>query len=76
MPRLTSKGQVTVPKAAREALGIGPGSEVEFVIRNGEAVIRKASVRSAIERWAGQLATRGETRTTDEIMEELRGPSQ
>jgi len=71
VPRLTSKGQVTVPKATRDALGIGPGSEVEFLLRGTEAVIRKASIRKAIERWKGHL---GQKQSTDEIMDELRGP--
>ncbi len=31
--RVTEKGQVTIPKAIRDKLGIGPGSEVEFVER-------------------------------------------
>jgi AbrB family looped-hinge helix DNA binding protein len=30
MPRVTTKGQVTIPKEIREALGIEPGDEVEF----------------------------------------------
>ncbi len=30
MPRLTSKGQVTIPKRIRDYLGLKPGSEVEF----------------------------------------------
>jgi AbrB family looped-hinge helix DNA binding protein len=72
MPRLTSKGQVTVPKATREALGIGPGSEVEFVVRGNEAVLRKASIRAAIQRWRGSLR---DGKGTDEIIEELRGPA-
>ena len=29
--RVTSKGQVTIPKKVRETLGIGPKSEVDFV---------------------------------------------
>lgn len=29
--RITSKGQVTIPKAIRERLGVKPGDEVEFV---------------------------------------------
>jgi AbrB family looped-hinge helix DNA binding protein len=74
MPRLTSKGQVTIPKATREALGLAPGSEVEFVVRGGEALIRKASIRAAIERWKGHLA--GSGKTTDEMMDELRGPAE
>ena len=30
MPQLTSKSQVTLPREAREALGVGPGDSVEF----------------------------------------------
>ena len=28
---LTSKGQLTVPKAVRDAFGVGPGDRVDFV---------------------------------------------
>lgn len=28
---LTSKSQITVPKAVREALGVGPGDKLQFV---------------------------------------------
>lgn len=37
--RVTEKGQVTIPKPIRDKLGIGPGSEVEFILRNGEVVV-------------------------------------
>ena len=30
MPSVTSKGQVTIPKTVREAMGIKPGDEVVF----------------------------------------------
>jgi AbrB family looped-hinge helix DNA binding protein len=30
MPRVTTKGQVTIPKEIRDALGIEPGDEVTF----------------------------------------------
>ena len=30
MPRVTTKGQVTIPKEIREALGIEPGDEIAF----------------------------------------------
>jgi AbrB family looped-hinge helix DNA binding protein len=29
--RVTTKGQVTIPEEIRDRLGIGPGSEVEFL---------------------------------------------
>jgi AbrB family looped-hinge helix DNA binding protein len=34
---VTSKGQVTIPKRVREALGITPGSKVEFNVAGGGA---------------------------------------
>jgi AbrB family looped-hinge helix DNA binding protein len=44
---LTSKGQVTIPKQIRDALGLVPGSEVDFGIDNaGEIVVRKAGART------------------------------
>jgi len=30
MPRITTKGQVTIPKEIRETLGIEPGDEIAF----------------------------------------------
>lgn len=39
--RVTEKGQVTIPKNVRSNLGIESGSEVEFVLREGEAVLRR-----------------------------------
>jgi len=30
MPRVTTKGQITIPKEIRDALGIEPGDEVDF----------------------------------------------
>lgn len=33
--RVSSKGQITLPKAIREALGLRPGEEVVFELREG-----------------------------------------
>lgn len=76
MTRITRKGQVTIPKEARGALGLHPGSEVEFIIQPGGVLLRRASIRAAIEAWAGYLNRTGQTRTTEEEMEELRGPAE
>jgi len=41
---MTSKGQVTVPRDIRLALGLLPGQEVEFELSDeGHAILRKAS---------------------------------
>ncbi len=37
---LTSKGQLTIPKKVREALGLRPGDRVEFEVTDGEARLR------------------------------------
>jgi antitoxin PrlF len=41
MSRITSKGQVTIPKQIRENLELLPGTEVEFIEEKGEARVRK-----------------------------------
>jgi antitoxin PrlF len=41
--RVTSKGQVTVPKAVREALGIKQGDEVIFRVEGNRAVLTRTT---------------------------------
>jgi AbrB family looped-hinge helix DNA binding protein len=79
--RVTSKGQVTIPKHIRQRTGILPGTNVEFAERNGEVRIRKAARhRSAAKRdkvFEDYLEKVGGTldlgMSTDEYMEFLRG---
>ncbi len=41
---LTVKGQVTIPKQIRDALGLTPGSAVDFAVnREGQVVLHKAA---------------------------------
>jgi AbrB family looped-hinge helix DNA binding protein len=68
--RLTSKGQVTIPQAIRERLGLFPNTEVEFEV-DGDAVrIRRArDGRSRGRDLVGRMRGRAGTRmTTDEIL--------
>lgn len=39
--KLTSKGQVTVPKAVRDALGLTEGDEVVFRVEGNRAVLAR-----------------------------------
>lgn len=41
MPSVTTKGQVTIPKAIRESMGIKPGDEVVFKETDKGYVIQK-----------------------------------
>ena len=40
---LTSRGQTTIPKPIREALGLQPGDRVEFLVEEGQVVLRRAT---------------------------------
>jgi antitoxin PrlF len=42
---LTSKGQITLPKAVRQILGVETGGKVAFEVRDGEVIV--TSVASA-----------------------------
>lgn len=39
--KLTSKGQITVPKAVRDTLGLEPGDQVLFRVEENRAVIAR-----------------------------------
>jgi AbrB family looped-hinge helix DNA binding protein len=49
--RITSKGQITVPKTVRERLGVGPGDSLEFAVAEGaeRAEVRPVRRRSIAE---------------------------
>lgn len=71
---VTAKGQVTIPKAIREHLGIGPGSVVDFKRADDGSIILVADVKAKPpSRFAKFLGHAGPGPSTDEIMELLRG---
>ena len=37
--KITSKGQVTIPKEVRESLGLHTGTRIIFIVENGEAIM-------------------------------------
>jgi len=41
--RVSSKGQITVPKAVRDALGISEGDEVVFRVEGNRAVLARTA---------------------------------
>ncbi|MBS3809479.1 MAG: type II toxin-antitoxin system PrlF family antitoxin [Desulfobacterales bacterium] len=44
---VTSKGQVTIPKSVRQALGLYPGDRIEFLIHeNGEITLQPIKKRA------------------------------
>jgi AbrB family looped-hinge helix DNA binding protein len=50
--RITTQGQITVPKAIRDAMDVGPGDELEFE-RVGDHYVLRARRRRSILEFAG-----------------------
>jgi AbrB family looped-hinge helix DNA binding protein len=75
MNAVTVKGQVTIPKAIRDALDIHPGNLVEFTMnQDGEIVLRKAGSDKAVPHpFDRVVGIAGPGMSTDEIMALLRG---
>ncbi|TAK35694.1 MAG: AbrB/MazE/SpoVT family DNA-binding domain-containing protein [Chloroflexota bacterium] len=73
MPTITSKGQVTLPKEIRDALGLRPGTEVEFELREGQVILHKRVPVEALRKWQGYLRGRLPADSVDDMMEKLRG---
>jgi AbrB family looped-hinge helix DNA binding protein len=76
--RITSKGQVTIPREIRERAGLVPGTEVEFTLDATGVRIRKIERmrRNAGrgERAIARLRRTGTVRmSTDRIMSQTRG---
>jgi AbrB family looped-hinge helix DNA binding protein len=73
--RITSKGQVTIPKEIREAAGLLPDTEVDFVMSGGRVFLRKNSKETRRgAKLVAALRGRGTVKmTTDEIMALTRG---
>ncbi len=73
--RLTSKGQVTIPKELRERFALQPGTEVEFVDEDGRLTVRRVDGLSRGEAAVAQLRRYSgrTTMTTAELMALTRG---
>jgi antitoxin PrlF len=78
---LTVKGQVTIPKPIRDAMGLTPGTSIDFAVnRNGEVVLHKADSGQASRKARPQPdrfeAARGKADVpwkTQDLMALLRG---
>ena len=75
---MTLKGQVTIPKQIRDALGLQPGAKVDFAVnQDGEVVLQAAKVSGKAKKDRFESA-RGKADIkwrTDDLMALLRGES-
>ena len=68
---VAERGQITLPKAARDALGLTKGTKLKIEIDNGRLIIRK-DVSDALSRLRGRFKLDG-IPNTDEAMRAIRG---
>lgn len=67
---VSEKGQVTIPKALRDRLGIRPGQVLDFREEKGRLVATKAAAQDSVEAVYGILKL---GRSTDDTVNSLRG---
>jgi AbrB family looped-hinge helix DNA binding protein len=67
---VSERGQVTIPKALRERLGIGHGQVLDFQAEGGRLVATKSADRDPVDSVYGILGAPG---STDEALLALRG---
>jgi antitoxin PrlF len=68
---ISEKGQVTIPKALRDSLGLQPGQELEFEELAGALVARRVHRSDPLQDLLGLFA---EPRDVDAFLVETRGP--
>lgn len=71
MSAVTSKGQTTIPKSMRDALGIREGTPLRWKLENGVLTVRAKTKR--LQDFAGMLGNPlGRTVTVEEMNEAVR----
>lgn len=69
---MTSKGQITIPKDVREALGLTPGTKVTFT-RTADGDFVLSTSKPSLMTLRGRLAHTGPTVALDEMDESVAG---
>lgn len=71
---VTAKGQVTIPKAVRDLLGIKPGSKVDFhQAADGSIVLTRSDDKRPASRFQKLRGHAGKGLDTEAIMAMTRG---
>jgi AbrB family looped-hinge helix DNA binding protein len=68
---VAERGQITLPKAVRDALGLTKGTKLKVELIDGRIVLRK-DMQDALSRVRGRFKLPPGV-TSDDIMRELRG---
>jgi AbrB family looped-hinge helix DNA binding protein len=70
--KIGERGQVTIPKKYRHRFGLSPATDVEFVEKEGQLVLKKTKAEAhPIRKYVGVLKGRG--LRSDDLVEAMRG---
>jgi len=72
MPKITSKGQITIPQAIRNKFGFIPGMDVEIIVDGSKALIVKSRDEDKFMKWLGRGKKQSKT-SMDRMVDQLRG---
>ena len=74
--KVGERGQVTIPIEIRERFGIGPETNVEFLVQGNRIVLKKVPNKLNLAKWKGRcrdsLRDLGYT-SVDKFIEDIRG---
>jgi AbrB family looped-hinge helix DNA binding protein len=70
---VSEKGQVTIPKAVRDRLGLRPGTVLEFRAEAGRLIATKTVAPDVFKKWRGSGRLPGGV-SVDEHLKRARGP--
>jgi AbrB family looped-hinge helix DNA binding protein len=73
MTKMTTKGQVTIPKRLRDHLGLKPGSDIDFEVAEDGRIFLKTHLEAPESRFARLRGSAKLGMTTDELMRLTRG---
>jgi AbrB family looped-hinge helix DNA binding protein len=69
---VAERGQITLPKAVRDALGLTKGTVLKVELDGGRIILRK-NVDDAIAKLRGRFKLADGYTSTDEVMRAVRG---
>ena len=67
---LADRGQIVIPKSARDELGLRPGMKLDVWLQDNQIVMRKR-VKLDLSKWFGSAPPDG--KTSQEVLAEIRG---
>ena len=72
MPKITSKGQITIPQDIRNKFGLLPGMDVDVIAEGNKVLIVRSRRENRFMKWLGRGKRQNKERI-DLVVDEFRG---